>query len=298
MIKIWIPPIEQFNIQTNKGELNHILKDGVMLNPKTELVDSFEECDFVFADFRHLTGNPKGYQGNVSDWSGDKLIIIDYSDRPELFNVDCLYYFKRNCVWKGEGKFRSYPREYRPISYCIKNDWLDYDVNFYEERDIDISVFFRRESERNKVGMIRREMVAEFVESNFSHKNIHVGIVNSDGEAGRMSAGEEYVRKMLRSKIVVNCNPDLWEGDYRLFETLSCGAMVIVDRMITPAINPFEDRKHLVYYDYLEHLGNEIEYYLENDEERKMIANNGYTYALEYHKTSDRIDEILEVIGR
>ena len=27
-----------------------------------------------------------------------------------------------------------------------------------------------------------------------------------------------------------------------------------------------------------------------------MIA-NGYTYALEYHKTSDRIDEILEIIG-
>ena len=68
--------------------------------------------------------------------------------------------------------------------------------------------------------------------------------------------------------------------------------------MITPAVNPFEHRKHLVYYDSLEHLGNEIEYYLENDEERKMIANNGYTYALEYHKTSDRIDEILEIIGR
>ena len=296
MIKIWIPPIEQFDIETNKGELNHILKDGVRLNSRTKLVDSFEECDFVFADLRHLTGNPKGYQGNISDWSGDKLIVVDYSDRAELYDVDCLHYFKRSSVWKGEYKFRSYPREVRPISYCIKNDWLDFDVD--TERDIDISVFFRRESERNKVGMVRREMVAEFVENNFSHKNIHVGIVNSDGEAGRMNAGDEYIDKMLRSKIVVNCNPDLWEGDYRLFETFSCGAMVIVDKMITPAVNPFQHRKHLVYYETLEQLGSQIEYYLESDLDRESIAKNGYKYSHKYHKTSDRIDEILEVIGR
>ena len=296
MIKIWIPPIEQFDIETNKGELNHILKDGVRLNSRTKLVDSFEECDFVFADFRHLTGNPKGYQGNISDWSGDKLIVVDYSDRAELYDVDCLHYFKRSSVWKGEDKFRSYPREVRPISYCIKNDWLNFDVD--TERDIDISVFFRRESERNKVGMVRREMVAEFVENNFSHKNIHVGIVNSDGEAGRMNAGDEYIDKMLRSKIVVNCNPDLWEGDYRLFETFSCGAMVIVDKMITPAVNPFQHRKHLVYYETLEQLGSQIEYYLESDLDRESIAKNGYKYSHKYHKTSDRIDEILEVIGR
>ena len=297
MIKIYVPKIEQYEIQTNKGELNHILKDGVRLNSRTELVDSFEECDFVFADHRHLNGR-SGYEGNVSDWSGDKLIVVDYSDQPNLFDVDCLHYFKRSSVLKGEGKFRNYSREVRPISYCVKNDWLDYDTNYAEERDIDISVFFRKESERIKGGMTNRELVASFVDEYFKHKNIHVGIVDTDGEAGRMNVGKEYVDKMLRSKIVVNCNPDDWEGDYRLFETLSCGSLALVDKMITPAVNPFEHRKHLVYYDSLEHLGNEIEYYLENDEERKMIANNGYTYALEYHKTSDRIDEILEIIGR
>ena len=66
--------------------------------------------------------------------------------------------------------------------------------------------------------------------------------------------------------------------------------------MITPAINPFENRKHLVYYSSLSQLGNELEYYLDNDLERNSIASNGHKYALKYHKTSNRIDEILEVI--
>jgi len=112
-----------------------------------------------------------------------------------------------------------------------------------------------------------------------------------------MNVGREYVDKMLRSKIVVNCNPDDWEGDYRLFETLSCGSLALVDKMITPVVNPFEHKKHLGYYDSLEDLGSQIEYYLDNDDERKKIARDGYEYALEHHKTSDRIDEILEVIN-
>ena len=36
---------------------------------------------------------------NVSDW-GNKLIVVDYSDQPNLFDVDCLHYFKRSSVLK------------------------------------------------------------------------------------------------------------------------------------------------------------------------------------------------------
>lgn len=296
MIKIFVPPIEQFELNESQGEINHIIKDGVKLNSRTELVKSYAECDYVFLDFRHIN-NRSGYKGNLKEFDKNKIIVIDYSDRQELFDVNCLHYFKRSSVLKGEGKFKNYSREVRPISYCVKNNWLDYDIDYAEERDIDISVFFRKESERVKGGMNNRELVASFVDEYFKHKNIHVGIVDTDGEAGRINVGKEYVDKMLRSKIVVNCNPDDWEGDYRLFETLSCGSLVLVDKMITPAVNPFEHRKHLAYYDSLEELGSQIEYYLDNDNERKQTARNGYEYALKYHKTSDRINEILEVIG-
>lgn len=48
---------------------------------------------------------------------------------------------------------------------------------------------------------------------------------------------------MKNSKIIVICNPDNWEGDYRLFESLSCKCLVFSDKMITPVINNFIDKK-------------------------------------------------------
>jgi len=296
MIKIFVPPIEKFELNENYGEINHILKDGVRLNSRTELVKSYDECDYVFVDFRHFIPERTGYKGDVRNFDRNKLIVVDYSDQQQLFDVDCLHYFKRSSVLKGEGRFVHYPREVRPISYCIKNKWTD--LLSEEVRDIDISVFFRTEKNRLKYGMTNREVVAEYVAEHFKDRNIWVGIVDSDGEEGRINLNRNYVNKMLRSKIVVNCNPDDWEGDYRLFESLSCAPMVLIDKMITPAINPFENRKHLVYYSSLSQLGNELEYYLDNDLERNLIASNGHKYALKYHKTSNRIDEILEVIGK
>jgi len=301
MIKIFVPPIEKFELNENYGEINHILKDGIRLNSRTELVKSYDECDYVFVDFRHLNGR-SGYEGDVRNFDSNKLIIVDYSDQQQLFDVDCLHYFKRSSVLKGESKFIHYSREVRPISYCIKNKWTDFKDGSmwisHEDRDIDISVFFRTENDRLKYGMTNREVVAEYVIDHFKDRNIWVGIVDSDGEEGRINLNRNYVNKMLRSKIVVNCNPDDWEGDYRLFESLSCAPMVLIDNMITPVINPFKNRKHLVYYNSLPQLGNELEYYLDNDLERNSIASNGHKYALKYHKTSNRIDEILEIIGR
>ena len=297
MIKIYVPKIEKYEVNKTQGEINHILKDGIILNERTELVDSFEECDYVFADHRHLNSKSGYDTSKISEWSGKKLIVVDYSDNAKIFDVDCLHYFKRSSVIReGEGSFRTYPRRVRPISYCVKNNWLDFNTD--TERDIDISVFFRQSHERNKPLMSNREKVAEFVANRYKDKNIHVGIVDKDGEAGRMNIGKEYLDKMLRSKIVVNCNPDEWEGDYRLFETLSCGAMVLVDKMITPVVNPFQNRKHLVYYHSLKELGEVLDYYLSEagDSERQRISQNGYEYALKYHKTSDRIDEILKVV--
>ena len=66
--------------------------------------------------------------------------------------------------------------------------------------------------------------------------------------------------------------------------------------MITPVKNPFENNKHLGYYGSLEELRAMINDYLHFEETRKEVAYNGYKYSLEHHKTSDRIDEILEVI--
>mgnify|MGYP001288080589 CR=1 FL=1 len=47
-------------------------------------------------------------------------------------------------------------------------------------------------------------------------------------QIGRNSIQMDYYEKMFHSKIVVTCNPDNWEGDYRTWEALSTGSLVFV----------------------------------------------------------------------
>jgi spore maturation protein CgeB len=110
---------------------------------------------------------------------------------------------------------------------------------------------------------------------------------------------EEYFKQMKNSKIIVTCNPDNWEGDYRLFESLSCKCLVFSDKMITPVINNFIDKKHLIYYDRnnLELLKENLLYYLNNKDLIDEVSENGYLHALKYHKPEDRILEIINKIN-
>jgi spore maturation protein CgeB len=163
-------------------------------------------------------------------------------------------------------------------------------------RDIDISVFFPP-SGASSVRAISGKMAIFVKNANWPKgSTIHVGVIGNDGATGRNSIQEPYYTMMSRSKIVITCNPDNWEGDYRLFEALSSGALVVSDYMITPVKHPFIDKEHILYYDRNNFSGLKeiVEYYLAHDDERKKIAQNGYTHAHTYHTASDRIQEILE----
>tara|TARA_Y100000389_G_scaffold204968_1_gene261383 strand:- start:8365 stop:8943 length:579 start_codon:yes stop_codon:yes gene_type:complete len=188
-------------------------------------------------------------------------------------------------------EFVKYNRDVIPISYCIKNQVLEFNKIYNYDRDIDISIFFppRKDSWRYRLS------VAYFIKENFTDYNIFVGICGSAGEAGRSSIQSKYYEKMFRSKIVVTCNPNDWEGDYRTWEALSTGTLVFVDIMKTPVVNPLLNKKHVIFYDRnnLSNLKEEILFYLKNEDQAKKISEEGYNYALKHHKPSDRIDEIL-----
>ena len=61
-------------------------------------------------------------------------------------------------------------------------------------------------------------------------------------------------------------------------------------------INKFVDGEHLVYYNSFSTLKSKIKFYLEHLSEAQKIATSGYEHAMKYHKTSDRIDEIINTI--
>lgn len=297
MFKIYIPFLEFLE----KAPSVKILLEGIKNHPLTELSSCEKKSDFIFLDFRHagICGCPT-YPCPYPD----KTVMIDYYDGTGTFpglEPKVLAYFKRSVVDKPPLSFRNYlksqqvDRDIIPITYCVKEGANAWNITPLPDRPIDISVFFNPDT----AGV--RGKMASFIKSTFSDKyNISIGYCGASGDIGRNTIQKKYYDKILDSKIVINCNPDLYEGDWRLFEALSGAPLVMVDKMLTPAANPFIDKKHLIYYDVNNFAGlaSYVDYYLSNLEEAQVIASNGYTRALTNHQAKNRIDEILSVITK
>lgn len=271
-----------------------LIKQGLVNNSKVELVDNEKASDFVFLFYTALGQGPQSIRG----FPPDKTIFIDYHDRHNwVFGGSCLAYFKRSWV-KGvtEGNYTSKkpidrPANFYPLTLAIMDEFI-IDENI--ERDVVLSCTIRP-YHRN------RPRVLEFVKKINIQGKKQIGALNQ-GTMRRFNDPDmrEYFRLLKRSRIVVTCNPSKWEGNHRTWEAFANGALVFVDKMYTPMTHPLVDGKHCIFYEPsdsgLNELQKKILYFLEETEHADDIAKAGFDFTMRYHRASNRIDEILNVI--
>ncbi len=275
------------------------LKDGIEDHPETCLVDAHEQADFILIGFRSRV---------MADYlkHPEKLIVVDYNDRfRRLIDPNnCFLYFKRSLLHKPSGKI--FNQGVIPIAYPVKKNYLAGQAELLGnlnsvERPVDVSCFFNADYP-DAPWNSNRASVANFLAESFNPNSLklQIGEVGESGHSGRNAFQSAYWQAMIKSKIIVTCNPQPYEGDHRLLEALSSGALVFVDRMQTPMLNPFLHQQHLIYYDLhdLEALRQKINHYLQHSSERLEIAQQGSEHAVKHHSYLNRIDQILAAIRR
>ena len=105
------------------------------------LVENYNEADYIFymMHYRNCLELPYDNHINLDRKkintifnSGIKEVIIDYNDWTDTRNVpneevlkNIHKYFKRSMVNKQEFKLIKYPRDIIPISYGIRNDYIE-----------------------------------------------------------------------------------------------------------------------------------------------------------------------------
>lgn len=116
-------------------------------------------------------------------------------------------------------------------------------------------------------------------------------VINSNAYGGEMAK--------IYSSSKIGFNKSL-RGDLnmRVFEIMSCGTMLLTDRISNGLNGLFEDKKHLVLYNNLRDLDEKIQYYLEKKEEREFIATEGQKEIWQKHTYKNRMDEMIESIFR
>jgi len=110
---------------------------------------------------------------------------------------------------------------------------------------------------------------------------------------------EDHAKRLCMGKMVFQCS-QFKEITRRVFEGMACGKMAITDRLPveTKMQELFEDGKDIVYYNDAEDAIEKIRYYASHDDERQIIANNGYVKVMAHHTTAQRVDVFEQVVGK
>ena len=185
------------------------------------------------------------------------------------------------------------PSNFYPLMMAIMDEFI---IGGNITRDLVLSCTIRPHA-----GHPNRPRVLDFIKKINIQGKKQIGELNR-GTMSRFNAPDmrEYFRLLRRSRIVVTCNPSQWEGDFRTWEAFANGALVFVDKMYAPMAHPLIDGEHCIIYEAsdigLQELRAMILYYLKNTKEAEAIAKTGFDFAMKYHRASNRIDEILDVI--
>jgi spore maturation protein CgeB len=107
--------------------------------------------------------------------------------------------------------------------------------------------------------------------------------------------GNEFNMFINRCKIFLNIHfTQLLNTETRIFEVLGSGTFCLTEEISMPEM--FEEKKHLVSWKTEEDLLEEIRYYLEKEEEREKIAQQGMELAESHHTYLCRARELLEKV--
>ena len=241
-------------------------------NPNVTMVTNEEDADYIVK-------HPDPEKIQTEPIYPNKEIIVDYFDSDKTVTPY---------------QFKDYDMPYIPLTYGIKECNLRNLPKENQVRDIDVSCFFNV----NDWAGYNRSVVSRTV-SNFSASHSEYDIrVGRVGSGYTYEQNKNYFDQIKNSKIVVSCNPDGWEGDFRLFEALAGGALVFVDTMLVPKARGLKHKEHLIYYDNLVELEELLTYYIVNKEEAAEIAKNGHDEAVKNFTYDSNCKMIIEEIKK
>ena len=86
-----------------------------------------------------------------------------------------------------------------------------------------------------------------------------------------------------------------YQASPRVYEVLACKSFLLSDNQ-RDVIRLFKPGKHLDIFDNVDELRSKIDYYLNNEEERRAISRRGYEEVMDKHTYFHRVSQMLDII--
>lgn len=145
-----------------------------------------------------------------------------------------------------------------------------------------------------------RDLDVAFVGEHFGSNSDRARVMNALASRFRVNEQRWYLQEEIpgvysRAKIVVNLplGDDL---NFRFFEALSCGAMLVTRRVDNGQEDLFQEGKHFVAFETEAELFELVGYYLRHDSERENIAVAGRREVMSRHSLELRLAGLLSAV--
>ncbi|KAK3250084.1 hypothetical protein CYMTET_40522 [Cymbomonas tetramitiformis] len=286
-------------------------------HPRVSLVSDPAEADLVV----WVTTQTK-VEAEVAPRGYPHVAVLDYADGVTLhrqvvrgnLSGSKVVYFKRSWTVRSQGEFLRFalpmmdgvpvPLKTKPetrifpIAYSGHSGLLDPSPEESDRaRSVSISCSLRVRGRSN----INRYKIRNWTQDFVDLHNVTDAYIGQAGQ-GRSMAGWDgnFMKLLRRSRIVVTSNPSSWEGDFRLWETLLAGPLVLIDKMTVPGLlpEPLRHGEHFVMYDPTNktELHDLLLYYWTHPEEAAAIGKAGRERVLNSHMPVNRAEYVLQTI--
>ena len=226
----------------------------------------------------------------VINWTGDKRKNIPNWMLSSAHFVDVTAFSNMEDV-----------RKLNSLGYRSEYLEIGYDENIYTNiggSNYDYKVVFSGNNYGNNFHPMSnfRIGIAEYLKSFYGNDFGLFGMnwLHANGDFNHSQHEEANIYR--GSKIAINCshfNVARYNSD-RLLRILGSGTFCL--SYAHPEMEQdYENYKHLVYFNSLEDLKNKIDYYLENEDERKKIAYNGQQLVLNRNTFKHQVKNIIKL---
>lgn len=147
---------------------------------------------------------------------------------------------------------------------------------------------------------MERDLDVAFVGQPMTATTRRATIIQQLAARYRINESRYYLREEIpavysRAKIVLNM-PLKDDLNFRTFEAMSCGAMLLTRRVNNGQEVLFKEGEHYAAYQDDREMYQKIDYYLSHPAEREAIAAAGLAEVQKKHRIEQRVEEILEQV--
>ena len=203
-------------------------------------------------------------------------LVVNCGDEPQTMHYNQKRTKNADLILTPDVECYSY---YKSIGYdaIFTSNWTDLNIFYpsftsYEPFDVVTSMYGERGEDVN--------YLQEKLGSSFYLKNNLKDIENGD---------------LYRNGKIVFQKARYGEVTRRIFEGMSCKKLVITDRLSSnkQLDQIFKEDEEIVFYSTKEEALEKIQFYLNNDQERNRIAENGYKKVIDCFTTKNIVEYVL-----